>query len=137
MTTSSADWVTYEKKSREPIMAPYRNRFVVRLTDKGKVLYLSDMVISKLTRPDHLRLKWSVTGTRIGLCIGTKHDGLKVDYKSSPEINVEKFVKDFNKAHPAHTFNPGAYECLVEVVDAQTVDHYSLVVWDVTDHPAK
>lgn len=134
MTSTSAQWVSYEIKSREPIMSPYKNRFVVRLTNSAKVLYLSDMVVAKLVRPDYIQLLWSKTGTRIGLRIGTKNVGLKVNYKASPEITVTKFVSDFNVAHP---FKPGAYECEVEVVDAQTVERYDLVVFDVSDHPAK
>jgi len=131
---SSAAWQTYEKKSKSKIMEKYHNRFVVILSESKKSLYLSGMILSKLIRPDFIELK--IHGTQIGMCIGTKATGFKVEYKTgvTPSISVTKFVKDFELKH---AFAPGAYECIVEAMDAQTTDHYDLVIFNTSDHPAK
>lgn len=127
---SSAVWKKYEPKRREKYMDKYKGRFVVILANNRKTLYLSDMIKAKLLSADFVGL---VThGSLIGIYSSNKSEGYKVkyDHGSTPSVNIEGFVKD-------NPFEPGVYEAHVEMIDAQTVNHYELVVFDTAEHPAK
>ncbi len=127
---SSSSWMKYEPKRREKYMDKYKGRFVVILSPNKKTIYLSDMVVAKLVKPDFISLNRN--GTLIGIAISPKSGGYKVSYKdgATPSVNIEGFIKDF-------PFEPGVYEARVETIDAQTVDHYDMVIIDTADHPSK
>lgn len=135
---SSAVWKKFEPKKRGKIMEKYAGRFVVCLSPNKKVLYLSDMIVGKLVHPNYIGLQLLEGGTMVGITIAAKDTGFKVDYAptSTPNVNIPSFVKFF-EAETKKPFEPGVYECIVETIDAQTVDHYDMVIFDTQDAPAK
>jgi hypothetical protein len=91
------------------------------------------MIMGKLVKPDYVSLMRH--DNLIGIAAGTKSDGYKVKYTNggaptTPCITIDGFLKQ-------NPFEPGVYEARVERIDAQTVDGFDLVIFDITEHPAK
>ena len=134
---SSATWVEYEPKRREGAMEKYKGRFMVVLSDSKKVFYLSDMILSHLLYPEYIKLRFK--GTMIGIQVGTKMTGFKVSNKpgTTPHISVPGFLRQFREANKNMELEPGAYEAIVERMDAQTAEGFDLIIFDMTDRPSK
>lgn len=130
---SSSAWKKYQPKKREGYLDKYKGRFVVILSSNRKTLYISDMIAAKLIKPDYVSLMRHEN--LIGIRVGTKSDGYRVKYTNgdtpiTPSVTIDGFMKE-------NPFEPGVYEARVERIDAQTVDAFDLVIFDITEHPAQ